>query len=417
MDNFPSQAWKRQVAQFLFGQTVTLFGSSLVQYAISWHITLTTQSGKMLTIATLCGFLPQVVVSLFAGVWADRYNRKLLIALSDSMIAICTAMLAVCFAIGYDPIWLLFVISAIRSLGAGIQSPAVSAFLPELVPQEHLLRVNGINASIMSGMMLLAPAVASQLYGLFGLGPVFWVDIATAGIGIALLLNIKTAPREKPAREPEHIFREMFSGMRYVASQPWLYQLMGFYLIFALMFGPVVFLTPLMVARSFGPEPWRLMAHEMVFSLGSILGGVLVGIWGGFRNKTRTLIAASAAFGLTTFVMGFSTNFWFYLGVMLPMGLTMPFINTGSMTILQTRTKPELMGRVFGLVSIMGSGAMPLSMAVFGPLADAISVESQLIITGALMVVIALFAIKCKAMYEAGEPLPPPQEGQAVMEE
>ena len=68
--------WLRRVILFLSGQTVSLFGSALVQYAITWHITLTTQSGVMMTIATLCGFLPQVVISLFAGVWADRYNKK-----------------------------------------------------------------------------------------------------------------------------------------------------------------------------------------------------------------------------------------------------------------------------------------------------------------------------------------------------
>ena len=405
--------WAGKAVLFLAGQTVTLFGSSLVQYAIGWYITLTTQSGLMMTIATLCGFLPQVLVSLFAGVWADRLNRKVLIILSDAMIAVCTALLAVLFSLGYSELWLLFVISAVRSLGAGIQTPAVGAFLPELVPADKLMRVNGVNASIQSVLMIVSPAAAGWLYGWLGLHPVFWVDVVTAAIGISLIALLKTAPRERTEKEPEHFFRDMLSGFGYMAKTRWLRQFMGFYLFYALMFGPVVFLTPLMVARSFGPESWRLMVHEMVFTAGSLLGGLMVGLWGGFRNKVLTLIAASVAFGLTTFAMGFSPNFFFYLSVMLLMGVSMPFINTSSMTVLQTRVEPDLMGRVFGLSSIVGSSAMPLSMVVFGPLADVVSVELQLIVTGAAMTLIALYMLRFQEVRAAGEPLPEAGEGDA----
>src|SRR5690554_4174095 len=87
--------WKKNIILFLTSQTISLFGTSLVQYAIMWHITLTTQSGVMMTIAIICGFLPTFFLSPFAGVWADRFNRKLLIILSDSMIALTTLVLAI----------------------------------------------------------------------------------------------------------------------------------------------------------------------------------------------------------------------------------------------------------------------------------------------------------------------------------
>ncbi len=395
--------WKRHTIRYLTGQTISLFGSALVQYAINWHITLTTQSGVMMTIATLCGFLPQVLISLFAGVWADRYNRKLLIVLADGMIATCTAILAILFTLGYQQFWLLFVISAIRSLGAGIQTPAVGAFLPEIVPQDQLVRVNGINASISSITFLLAPAAAGALLDFMGLGLIFWIDVATAAAGIALLLTLRTPPRAAPAEASEHLLREMFSGLRYVSKTKWLRQFLGFYLFYSLMFGPVVFLTPLMVARSFGPEAWRLVVHEMVFSAGSIVGGLAVGILGTrLKNQAHMLMGAAILFGLTTLLMGFSQTFWFYLGVMLPMGITMPFINTASITILQTKTRPDMLGRVMGLSSIVGSSALPLSMAFFGPLADVMKVEYQLMITGAIMVLMSLMMPLFKDVMRVG---------------
>lgn len=396
--------WIKQIIFFLGGQTITLFGSSIVQYAISWHITLTTQSGIMLTIATLCGFLPQLLISLFAGVWADRYNRKLLIMLSDGMIAIFTALLACAFLLGYTDIWLLFVISAIRSVGAGIQTPAVSAFIPDIVPKEHLMRINGFHSSINSVMMLLAPVAAGGIYSITGMNIIFWVDVATAAIGISLLMILRVPPRQKSEINEEHFLQNMLSGFRYVKQTVWLKQFMGFYLIYMLMFGPVVFLTPLMVARSFGPESWRLVVHEIVFAAGGIIGGLIVGLIAHrVRNQIHLLIISCLAFALTTLFMGFSPNFIFYLAVMLPMGITMPFINTSSMTVFQLNVAPELLGRVFGLVAIASSTAMPLSMIIFGPIADHVSVELLLIITGAAMALISLCMFRFKEVIAVGK--------------
>lgn len=392
---------------FLSGQAISLFGSALVQYAITWHITLTTGSAIMLTISILCGFLPQGLISLLSGVWADRFNRKMLIILADGMIAFSTAILAILFTLGHDYIWLLFVISAVRSVGAGIQMPAVSAFLPEIVPQESLMRVNGINASIRGAIGLLSPAAAGGLYAAAEqrLASIFWVDVLTAVIGIALLLFIKTGVRQTAERQTRHVFTEMRSGLKYVLETRWLKQFMGFNMVFMLMFAPVAFLTPMMVKRSFGEEPWRLVANEMVFAVGMTLSGLLVGILAAkFRNKVVMVVAGCGAFGLMTLLMGFSPNFLYYLIVMLAMGTTMPVVNTGAMTVLQQRVQPEFMGRVFSLVTITEAFAMPFSMLVFGPIADVVSIELLLIITGAFMMAIVFLMTRSKEVLAVGVP-------------
>ena len=138
----PPSNWKTKIALFLTGQTISLFGSCLVQYAIVWYITLTTQSGIMMMISTLCGFLPQVLISLFAGVWADRYHRKRLIICADTLTAVSTLILAILFLAGQGSLWLIFLVSGIRSIGQGIQTPAVQAVIPLLVPQDKLMKVN-----------------------------------------------------------------------------------------------------------------------------------------------------------------------------------------------------------------------------------------------------------------------------------
>lgn len=155
--------WKKNTILFLGSQTLTLLGSSLVQYAIMWYITLNTQSGVMMTIYILCGFLPTFLLSPFAGVWADRYNRKMLIIISDSLIAVATLILAIILYNGYSAFWLLFFIAAIRALGGGVQTPTIGAILPQFVPKEHLTKVNGINSSIQSIVMLF-PLSSVRLY-------------------------------------------------------------------------------------------------------------------------------------------------------------------------------------------------------------------------------------------------------------
>ena len=115
--------WRRNIVLFLSSQSLSLFGSSLVQYAMMWHITLTTESGIMMTLFIICGFIPTFLLSPVAGVWADRYHRKMLIILSDGMIAIATLILAILFSVGYKEVWLFFAMAAIRAFGTGIQTP------------------------------------------------------------------------------------------------------------------------------------------------------------------------------------------------------------------------------------------------------------------------------------------------------
>ncbi|MDD4361442.1 MAG: MFS transporter, partial [Bacteroidales bacterium] len=132
--------FNKQIVLFLISQNISLFGSSVVAFAIIWHITLETSSGLWLMLSTVCSMLPQVVISLWGGVWADRYNRKHLIMLADAFIALTTLGLALAFLAGFQRLELLLAVAVVRSIGAGVHSPAVNAAYPQLVPPEQLAR-------------------------------------------------------------------------------------------------------------------------------------------------------------------------------------------------------------------------------------------------------------------------------------
>lgn len=399
--------WKKNIVLFLGSQTISLFGSSLVMYAIMWHITLTTQSGIMMTISIVCGFLPTFLLSPFAGVWADRYNRKILIILSDSLIAIATLILAILFLMGYDAIWLLFVMSAVRAIGTGIQTPAVGAILPQLVPEEKLTKVNGTNGSIQALVMLLSPMASAALLTMASIETIFFIDVITAAIAIFTLLTFLKIPVHAKAlqKQTTSYLSDLQQGFTYIKNHDYVKKFFIFCAVFFVLAAPVAFLTPLQVTRTFGNDVWRLTAIEITFSIGMMLGGMFIASWGGFKNKIHTMTLACLMFGVFTFLLGFIPVFWLYLTFMGLVGVAMPLFNTPSTVLLQEKVEEEFLGRIFGVLGMISSSMMPLGMLIFGPLSDLVKIEWLLMGTGFLMFVQGFFLLGSKALIAAGKPV------------
>lgn len=396
--------WKKNFSLFIASQAMSLFGSSLVQYAIMWYITLETKSGIMMTAFIICGFLPTLFLSPFAGVWADRFNRKALILISDSLIAFVTLLLAILFLAGYKAVWLLFAISAIRSLGSAVQMPAISAFIPQMVPEDKLMKVNGTYSSIQSFIFLVSPLASGALLTITGIEIIFFIDVATAAAAVLiLLLFLKVSPHAK-ALEKQKIsyFEDMAEGFRYIINHEYVRKFFLFCGVFFVLASPVAFLTPLQVARSFGDDVWRLTVIEITFSIGMLLGGLTMASWGGFRNKVYTMVLAAVVMGAGTFFLGIIPVFWLYNIIMAIVGYAMPVLNTPATVLLQQKVEEEFLGRVFGVLTMISSVMMPLGMLVFGPLSDYIPIEWMLIGTGLLMILAAVFLIFNKVLIEIG---------------
>ncbi|MGF0116142.1 MFS transporter [Promicromonospora sp. Marseille-Q5078] len=389
--------WKRNVAIFLTGQTVSLLGSMLVQFAVMWHLTIVTQSGSVLMLSIVFGMLPQAFVSIFGGVWADRHSRKLLIIGADSAIATITLALALLMLSGVDDLWLIYVALAVRSTFAGIQTPAVNALVPQIVPAPQLIRINGINQSIQSGMMLLAPVLAAAIYASFDIVAVFLVDVVTAVLGVGMLLLV-TVPRlvrrddpgaeeaaEAPPARPTY-FGDLAAGVRYVRGHGPVKWLMTIFAVTMVLIGAPSYLTPLMVTRTFGDEVWKLTTNEVFWAAGMLAGGLAMALVGTrVTNRVALIVGTTFGAGVFTVGLGLSTNMWLFFTLGLFVGVSFTLMSAPSMAILQETVEPEMQGRVFGFVGIVMTVAMPLSMVVFGPLADRVSVQVLLVVAGTLL--------------------------------
>lgn len=395
------ETWLKKIIIFLTSQTITLIGSLVVGYAVIWYITLETSSGAMMAIAVACNFVPMVVVSLLAGVWADRYNRKFLIIAADAFTALTTLLLIILWISGYTNWTFLFVVIAARSLGSGIQSPAVSALIPQIVPVEHLTRVNAINATIMNVLTLLAPALGGVLLARGFVNALFF-DIVTAIIGISVMLFVKVEKVEKAADAVQgSMLGELKEGLSYIKRTDWLRFMLIFYAVAFFLIAPGATLTPILVERVFDASLWlpgwdsvyMLTFNEMAWSIGAILGGIVIAIWSGFKNRIFSIGVAMGMFGITFVGLGLAANFWVYLVIMALAGLSLPLFSTAEMTFMQEKTEPQMMGRVFSLVNMVASMAMPLAMVVFGPLADIIDVRIIMIGSGVAMALLGVYLL------------------------
>jgi DHA3 family macrolide efflux protein-like MFS transporter len=387
-DNNPS--WKRNIALFLISQNLSLFGSSVVSFAIIWHITLQTSSGKWIMLFTICSLLPQVLISLWAGVWADRHNRKYLIMLADGFIALSTLGLVIAFWAGYQSMELLLGISFIRSIGAGIQTPAVIALYPQIVPLEKLTRVQGINQTLNSVLMLLSPAVGGVVLGTVGITWALMLDVLTASLAIAVLSFISVEKVARP-EETASVFSELRLGITYALNHKLLRQVLLYFGISFFLITPAAVLTPLLVERSFGSDVWRLTANEIVWTIGSLIGGVFVSLRGEFKDKIQTVAICLVAFGIAFALLGVAGNFTVYLLIMGVAGLFMPVVATAQTVLIQENVEAAMMGRVFSLVQILTGSAMPVAILFFGPLADIVPIGAILLVTGLLLAVAGVF--------------------------
>lgn len=258
---------------------------------------------------------------------------------------------------------LLLLASALRSVGTGIQTPAVSAMIPELVPEQQYMRVNGINATIQSVVQFAAPAAAG------------------------LVLPKKDITTQK---EENSVFGEMRMGIQYANSVSYLKNLLILNGFFIFLCAPAGFLAALYVSRTYGNSYAYLTTVELVGFAGMTAGGILMGTWGGFKSRLKTLVVGMLLFGALAIGMGVAGSFILYLILMFVYGIALTMVQTSTTTMLQEKTKPEMQGRIFGFFGAIYSAFLPIGMVVFGPLSDIVSMRYIMVFSGIALIVLGV---------------------------
>jgi DHA3 family macrolide efflux protein-like MFS transporter len=401
----PDSGWQRRFFTIWTGQALSLLGSSLVQFALIWWLTATTGSATVLAMATFVALLPQVLLSPLTGALVDRWNRRVVMMASDSLIALCTLLLALLFASGAVQIWHVLSLLMLRSLGATFHVPAMKASTTLMVPQKHYARVAGINQALHGAMNIAGPALGALLLRALPMFGILLTDVITALLAVLPLLFFTVPQPQHREQQNSATTKSAFwaafrEGLRYVWSWRGLRLLLGLTMLLNFLLTPAASLLPLLVAQHFHAEAEGLAAMNIALGVGTISGGVLLGIWDGFRRKILTSLLGISGISAGILLVGLAPSdaLWLAVSAMLTVGVMLSIANAPIHALLQANVAPALQGRVFGLMNSLSSGITPLSLLMAGPIADAIGVQSWFVMAGVACLAAAAYGASNQAL-------------------
>jgi DHA3 family macrolide efflux protein-like MFS transporter len=404
--------WKRPFFTIFIGQAFSLLGSQLVQFALVWYLTKETGSATVLATATLVAMLPQIFLSPFAGSWVDRGNRRRIMIAADSAIALATLLLAGLFAFNLIEIWHIYALMFVRSLGQAFHSPSFASSTSLMVPKEHLARIQGINQTLHGGLSIVSAPAGAILLELLPMQGVLAVDIVTAMIAVGCLLFVAVPQPERKLLDAEGkkltFWQDFREGYRYVFTWPGLVLLMFMSTAINFLFTPAGALLPLLVFKYFGGGALELSWVEAIFGIGIIVGGLLLGVWGGFRRRILTLLISLILLGVSMAVIGFvpTNGLVIALACMFVAGMMVVFANGSEGAMFQAAVDPAIQGRVFTLSTSIAVAMTPLSLLVAGPIADRFGIQTWYIAGGTMCAVMGLvgFFLPAVMNVEDGRP-------------
>ena len=399
------------------GQAVSLLGSQIVQFALIWWITETTQSATILAMASLAGLLPQVVLGPFVGVLVDRWDRRRVMLAADSSVALATLFLGLLFWLGVVQVWHVFLILFIRALGGGFHWPAMQASTTLMVPEQHLTRIQGLNQTLNGGLNIVSAPLGALLLAVLPMQGVIAVDVATALFAITPLLCLSIPQPQRLAQVTRGLpafwrsFRqELGDGLDYVRARRGLVMLIMLAVVVNLVLNPGFTLMPLLVSDHFSGGALQLGWLQSASGAGIISGGIMLSAWGGFRRRMITSLCGLTLMGAGVLVIGFTpaTQLWMAIAAIFLVGLAMSLTNGPIHAIIQSTVAPEMQGRVFTLLSSLVSLMMPVGLIIAGPVADWLGVQTWYVAGGAVTLLLALSGFFNTTLLSIEEPPPQP---------
>lgn len=375
------------------GQIVSLLATAVAQFGLRlWTWDASGGKATPMTLVALAWFIPVIVFSPLVGVLVDKANRKLMMMVSDLAAAFNTLVILILFTTGRLEIWHLYITAFIGGTFNGFQWPAYSAAISTMLDKKHYTRANAMldlagNSSQVIGPILAGavitplgiwfarayPQLATRVAGEPGLIPLLVIDLVSAAfaVGSLLFVHIPQPKRSESGQAAEgNVLHQAAFGFRYILARP---SLLGLQIVFLLgnffhSIGAVVG-DPMVLARS-GSDKWLFGAVQTAAALGAIAGGVLLGIWGGFKRQVHGVLLGWALAGAAAVAFGLSRSPAAWL-ITIFIGLTFtPLINSSNQSIWQSKVPPDIQGRVFAARRLIAWLIAPISTAIAGPLAD-----------------------------------------------
>lgn len=389
--------WKNRFIIIWTGQLFSILSSNIAQFAIVLWISLETGSAEVLAFATIAGLLPQIVIGPLAGVFVDRWSRKWTMIGADSFVAICSAVMAILFYTDSMDTWSIYILLMLRSVGSAFHSPAMRSSVPLLAPESELTRISGINQVIQSVCAICGPALGAILMVSFDMTIVMMLDVVGAAIACTTLLfvSIPNTNNQSNNVSTKNIIRDMRDGMNVILRNRGLSWIMLGEILVAFFIMPIIVLLPLMTTKYFGGEAYHVGLIEALFGTGTLVGGVVLGVWNPKIRKTIMICTSYFALGFAIMFTGFlpASGFVLYAVLSLIQGIVIPFYSGPFTALLQIQIEDSYLGRVFSLFDSITLLPSVISMLAVGFLADTFGIPIIFSVGGVAIILTGLIII------------------------
>lgn len=354
-----------------FGQLVSTIGSYMTAFALTlwaWQIT---GSATALALVAFFSQILRIPMTLVAGLIVDRYNRKMLMIVADTVVVLCTVAIAILYFTRNLQIWHLYLTAAINGGAGQIQSLAYQTSLTLIVPSQHYTRANSMNSAVHYGSNILSPALAGALFPWIGLSGILLIDLLTFGVAIATLLQVCIPqPLLQTEATLTHPVRALYLSFRQVWEQPSLRLLLGITTLFWFVhdLGEAVY-DPMILARTNGSAQ-VLASTASAAGIGGVTGALLLSLWGGSKQRIHSLLAGFIGAGLSKTVFGLGRSAAVWLPAQFCSSLNFPLLGSSETAIWMEKISPEMQGRIFATNAIVVQTASAIAALIAGPLAD-----------------------------------------------
>lgn len=355
------------------GQIISVLASMMTNFALSIWLWEHTHKAMGMAAVNVAFIIPMMVMSPIAGAFVDRYDRKLMMMISDLTAVLATVMIFILYLTGALEVWHIYVAAVINGFGNAFQWPAYSAVISTMVPKEQYSRANGMMSLVEAGPGVFAPMIASAVLPIIGTSGILLIDIITFGLAVGALLIVHIPSPEQTVEGQsgkKNLLTEAFYGFPYIFKRPSLLGLQTLFL-FGNLFTGITFATfaPMVLSRSNDNYQW-LASVQTAGAVGGIAGGLLMSAWKGFKKYSTGVILGWASTGLLITALGFSSTLWVWLPMMAIQSIAINLINTSNQALWQSKVAPDAQGRVFAARRLIAMATQPIAPLIGGLLAD-----------------------------------------------
>lgn len=363
------EAYMKKFITIWIGELISNIGSGMTAFAVAIYVYQLTRSATMVSIAALLAYLPTILLNPLGGIFADRYDRRIMMILGDSLSALGLLVIFIGIQTEHARVFLILLGVTISSIFVALLEPAYKATVTDLLSEEEYAKASGLVQIAGASKYLISPFIAGLILAISDIRVILLIDIATFLVTVFVIALVRNSINViKPNKDKFNFFEEFKEGMMCISSDKGISSLV---ILMAFMCFFVAFLqtllTPMILSFT---NPKTLGMMESISAVGILIGSFIIGIINIKKNHAKILMTALMVAGIFMALVGTTTKILPIVIYCILFFTALPFINTSAEVMIRIQIPNERQGRAWGMISVLTQLGYVVAYAVCGPLAD-----------------------------------------------